>query len=479
MIYLILSAGFKDNNPDQFEKRLKIGYTNSLDDRLRAYLTTNPDIILLQTREGDTSVETYLHRKFEKYRYKDSREWFYYSQEIIDHFQDELEDFIDEEILLDCIRKSLRSGITPVSDLKEKYLNQILDEIKSRDDFEEELYDEEIFSRIIVDTWSWGVDYFNKVIDNTELVNYRPVDLLKISDPEITVDITLDLPQILGRQRLLENPWKNRAELYFKTIIKKNIITKEDFENYIKSKLSKTESLLSAYNTAVGSKVKHDLAETYQKVARSYNYKDDYVAVNTHGGKDLFPVRNELVLISERRAFDIQQIDYSDRFTVFNKLSESGMVNSDIIKFVLSFNSLPTFYDKMKALCESSFNENERMMILEQVPLSYKNMYLKVGPARLKANGYNITSANKEFNDSIINKEIDLGSELIKYFIVGQRYSLVDIKEKLKFIFNSVGYKATPKASILENYFEVKKIKVTSSDGLKKDHGYEILKKKA
>lgn len=315
-----------------------------------------------------------------------------------------------------------------------------------------------------------GADFYS--------TNARTFILSDANIDTLAVDITLDLPQILGRQRLLENPWKNRAELYFKTIIKKNIITKEDFENYIKSKLSKTESLLSAYNTAVGSKVKHDLAENYQKVARSYNYKDDYIAVNTHGGKDLFPVRNELVLISERRAFDIQQIDYSDRFTVFNKLSESGMVNSDIIKFVLSFNSLPTFYDKMKALCESSFNENERMMILEQVPLSYKNMYLKVGPARLKANGYNITSANKEFNDSIINKEIDLGSELIKYFIVGQRYSLVDIKEKLKFIFNSVGYKATPKASILENYFEVKKIKVTSSDGLKKDHGYEILKKK-
>ena len=316
-----------------------------------------------------------------------------------------------------------------------------------------------------------GADFYS--------TNARTFILSDANIDTLAVDITLDLPQILGRQRLLENPWKNRAELYFKTIIKKNIITKEDFENYIKSKLSKTENLLLSYRSSPTKGSKHDLAETYQKVAKCYNYKDDYVAVNTHGGKDLFPVRNELVLISERRAFDIQQIDYSDRFTVFNKLSESGMVNSDIIKFVLSFNSLPTFYDKMKALCESSFNENERMMILEQVPLSYKNMYLKVGPARLKANGYNITSANKEFNDSIINKEIDLGSELIKYFIVGQRYSLVDIKEKLKFIFNSVGYKATPKASILENYFEVKKVKVTSSDGLKKDHGYEILKKKA
>ena len=133
MIYLVLSAGFKDNNPDQFERRLKIGYTDNLENRLKAYLTTNPDIILLQTREGDTSLESYLHKKFEKYRYKDSKEWFYYNQEIIDHFQDEVEDFIDEGILLECIKKDLRSKIASVSELKEKYLNQILDEIKSLD----------------------------------------------------------------------------------------------------------------------------------------------------------------------------------------------------------------------------------------------------------------------------------------------------------------------------------------------------------
>ena len=293
----------------------------------------------------------------------------------------------------------------------------------------------------------------------------------------LAVDITLDLPQILGRQRLLENPWKNRAELYFKSLIKKNIVTKEDFDNLINRKLSKTESLLSIYKKGT-SKERHDLAENYQKIAKTYSYKDDYVAVNTHGGKDLFPVRNELVLISERRAFDIQQIDYKDRFSVFSKLSESGMINSGLIDFVQKFNTLPTFYDKMKSLCESEFTESERLTILEQVPILYKNMYLKVGPARLKARSYNITFIKKELEDTSVNSEIDLGKELNKYFQIGQRYSLVDIKNKLKVIFDEIGYRSTPKASILSDYFEVKKAKIISSDGLKKDNGYEILKKK-
>lgn len=41
----------------------------------------------------------------------------------------------------------------------------------------------------------------------------------------LTVDISLDLPQILGRQRLDCNPWKNRAELYYRTISEGNIET--------------------------------------------------------------------------------------------------------------------------------------------------------------------------------------------------------------------------------------------------------------
>ena len=485
MIYLILSAGFKDNNPDRFEKRLKIGYTDNLENRLKAYLTTNPDFILLQTREGDISFESHLHKKFEKYRYKDSKEWFYYNQEIIDYFQNEVEDFIDENILLEYIKKDLRSKIASVPELREKYLNQILDEIKSRKDFKEELYNERIFIRVILDVWELGINMFNKAIDNIELVNFQPIDLSKINNPEITVDITLDLdlPQILGRQRLLENPWKNRAELYFKSIIKKNIVTKEEFDKYISNKLSKTENLLLSYKSSPTSESKHDLADTYQKVAKTYNYKDDYVAVNTHGGTDLFPVRNELVLISERRAFDIQQVDYKDRFTVFNKLADLEMISYKIQDFIKIFNTLSGFHDKMKAICESSFSETEKLMILEQVPILYKNMYLQFGPVRLKAKSYNITNLRKELEPPTEKEDItktrgyiDSKNEILNHFSIGSRYTLTYIKETLGNIYRSIGYKKTPKASDLIDHFNLKKVVMVCSG--KKSHGYEILSKK-
>ena len=137
----------------------------------------------------------------------------------------------------------------------------------------------------------------------------------------LTVDITIDLPQILGRQRLEENPWKNRAELYYKTLDSDKEMTQEDFDEILNIKKSKTESLLRVYSGASFGD-KHNLAEAYQKVAKAFNYRDDYIAVNTHGGGDLRPVFNNLVMINDMRSYEIQQVDYKDRFRVFNALGE-------------------------------------------------------------------------------------------------------------------------------------------------------------
>ena len=175
---------------------------------------------------------------------------------------------------------------------------------------------------------------------------------------------------------------------------------------------------------------------------------------------------------------NIQQIDYADRFTVFNKLVDVGLVSNSLRKFVKEFDELPGFYDKMKALCESNFSENEKLIILEQVPILYKNLYLQLGPERLKANSYNITFVKRELlNNETINAN-DVREEIINRFLVSGRYLLSEIKEILKDIYMNFNIFSTPKASDLENYFEVKKIQITNKVTGKKDHGYEILKMK-
>ncbi len=308
---------------------------------------------------------------------------------------------------------------------------------------------------------------------------------LILSDANIdclAVDITLDLPQILGRQRLVENPWKNRAELYYKITKKEESI--EDLLSRLKQKEDKTRSLLRSYQNALDID-KHDLAGVYLDRAKSRNYRDDYVAVNTRGGKDLYPVFNNLVMISELRAYQIQQVDYKDRFSVINTINsgEDIIISADKVDIFFSdFDSLSQFTEKMKLLCErsDSFTENELNCILGGIPIIYKNYFMSLGKERIRALQYRKYALEDEYQRCYENqtKIEDLDSLIFSSFIVGNRYTKVSVKQELLNIYTKLGIKLSPKASDLEKYFELKNIQVVNKETGKRDNGYLILSKK-
>ena len=72
----------------------------------------------------------------------------------------------------------------------------------------------------------------------------------------------------------------------------------------------------------------------------------------------------------------------------------------------------------------------------------------------------------------------NLQEVIYSVFLVEERYTMVFIKDRLGEIYENLGIKASPKATDLENYFEIKKIQITNKETGKKDHGYKILKKK-
>ena len=304
-----------------------------------------------------------------------------------------------------------------------------------------------------------------------------------LSDANINtlmVDISLDLPQIMGRQRCLSNPWKTQAEFYYKTLKEGNVITKEDFDEFRKKKMKETNNLLLAYKDTSTNDAKFSLAKTYEKLAKTFNYIDNYVAVNKHSGNTLIPCINHLVLVSEERAFDIQQIDYKDRFSIFNTIASQGLLDdgarNNIRDFIDEFESKPGFYYRMKFLCEARLTKAEILSILDQIPLTYKDFYRTLGPERCKANGYNKTKLKREFDNMFLVDFVKLKSEILSEFKVGERYLRSDIKEKLGVIYSSLSYTKTPKANDLEDYFDVKSCTIIK-DG-KKSNGFEILKEK-
>ena len=131
----------------------------------------------------------------------------------------------------------------------------------------------------------------------------------------------------------------------------------------------------------------------------------------------------------------------------------------------------------MKLLCETDLTDLERGVLLDQLPIIYKNYYETLGPDRCKALGYNKTDLEKEYSDLQFDKS-KLESEIYKEFLVGFKYSKSDTIERLKLIYSSLGYNKTPKANDLEEYFELKSCQVTNKITGKRDMAFEIIKRK-
>lgn len=304
-----------------------------------------------------------------------------------------------------------------------------------------------------------------------------------VSDANIdtlAVDITLDLPQILGRQRLKENPWRNEATLFFKSIKDANKKPEEIFNEKIAEKTKKTEGLLGLFEKG-DSNEQRSFSDTLQDNAKLLNYKKNYVAVNkvfVDGAVKLVPVFNNLVKVSEMRAYEMQQTDYASRFTVFNELKKVGTADVDnevVREFLSNYDSLKSNKDKLRYLCEH-YHLPEFDVILSNISTKRFDEYINVlGVGVCKSVGYKIEELNKKLSIQSFDKSI-IREKILGLFEIDKSYSKASIKSMLSDLYKELDYKATAKASDLEEFFDVKTCLVTIDN--KRTSGFKILGKK-
>jgi hypothetical protein len=317
-----------------------------------------------------------------------------------------------------------------------------------------------------------GADFYS---DNAQsfVVSDANIDTL-------AVDISLDLPQILGRQRLRENPWKDEATLFFRAVTSGNKKPEEEFNKKMDDKIECSEGLLKAFDE-VSEKNQAYLSEVYQDNARAWNYKKNFVAVNPvknpDGSIKLVPVFNNLVRVAELRAYEIQQVDYADRFTVFSeldKLNDTDVNNEEFTKFFEGFNKQKDRRRKLKFLCESSHLPGFRT-ILDNVPNKRFKEYIDtLGVDGCKSLSYKIEQIDKKL--SVLSFDLDKVRDVVyNTFEVGKSYTKSSIKLTLAKLYKDIGYKATAKANDLNCYFKTRETLI--SDGLRRTAGFKLLEK--
>ena len=107
----------------------------------------------------------------------------------------------------------------------------------------------------------------------------------------------------------------------------------------------------------------------------------------------------------------------------------------------------------------------------------FSKYYWTIPASRAGSLNYQSGELEKEYNSLMGFKtnENEIKEKILQTFLVDSRYLKSDIKETLRKIYEELGYSKTPKASDLEEYFEIKECKITNSLG-KQDHGFRIVK---
>lgn len=293
----------------------------------------------------------------------------------------------------------------------------------------------------------------------------------------LAVDISIDLPQILGRQRLDENPWKGEAEFYYMT----KRPGKEDYEKVLQARLDETKEKMKLFEaTENDSGLKRQILEFIKDDPNNINFKSYYLSITDKGEIEF----NKFVYLSQKRAFEISQVDYADRFYVLSSIEHSGYIGESLTDkqkaFLSTIDSFGKIDEKLRYFVyNTDLTEDEKKCLYgrKEIPYSFQNIYELLGPDRIKSLGCIYRSCKAELDRRSAFSELDFENEIYKEFKEGETYTNADLKDKLQKVYDSCnGQIGKMKASDMSRYFELKQT-MTTIDG-KRVVCQTLLKKK-
>ena len=186
---------------------------------------------------------------------------------------------------------------------------------------------------------------------------------------------------------------------------------------------------------------------------------------------------NNFIELANERAWEVSQKDYQDIITVTKTLdsitdeksTEFKDENEKLVQEFLDNKFFKTgiFKEKMKLYCEFMDKNNSNQEVINILHLKikdpkYREYYSYYGTAGCRAVSYE----EKSLKTGLINqsKGDKLFVAIHNNFKVGDRITNKNIKIILGNIYNSLDIPITPKATDLEKYFKLTRLKITMED---------------
>lgn len=292
--------------------------------------------------------------------------------------------------------------------------------------------------------------------------------------PNTAVDIATELVQIAGRQRLACNPF--REFLTFIYNVNTEDITQDEFNESLEKKVNVTLDEIRDNNNA-GEALRAKRIKDFRRIPDNVKYQDSYTMYDELKGEFVF---NRLAYVNEQYCFDVQKFNYQNGVIVKKLLQDSSFDVSENQTYAVYQEQLKhlikkePFVDRMQAYCEYRAKQglivNLAMSTLESKYPELRYYYEALGADRIKALNYKEKKLLNEIH--IMKTKNKIRHELHSTIHIGDRILTADIQQTLRVVYDRLGIDKSPKATDLNEFFEIHPVKIPTANGRK--NGFEI-----
>lgn len=291
-----------------------------------------------------------------------------------------------------------------------------------------------------------GVDFYSPCASTFVVANYNVSCL--------SLDIASDIPQIIGRQRLDSNKFRDRIHIFYTNNMR--VIDEDAFNDHIQNKMKESQEQIEVWQLA-NNGGKGNLA--LNNLTTLIEGNPDAYYVNTLNG---YPEIDPLLMLDEQYSHDIL-VNHRQWFIVSGA---NGSTNNYSLPVQQLMNQLPQIYgpeDKLRETCnmlslypQLKGETNQMLWANGYNDIAY---YINNLPlSRITALGYNSTRMDNEIQNR--QQLPQLVPIITVRFQVGQKYSREEIKSALQEIYKDAGIKKAAKATDLLDYYDCEECKL-------------------
>lgn len=299
----------------------------------------------------------------------------------------------------------------------------------------------------VTSTCFWGVDFCSSCASTFVIANYHVASL--------SLDIASDIPQIVGRQRIPTNKFRDTLHIFFTNNV--SIIDDNEYRECQKEKLNESREQIGIWEDAKPERKDRALANLNKLIAGDPNA----LYVSTVSGK---PEIDDLLLVAENYSRDIIKNHLSWFIRSRNNVNNIGFnpTTEHMKNDLHGVLSLKPTIERMKIVYNyflqypdqrTEFYQMLRIEGLNDIAAYFSELSL----VRIAANGFDPSKMDNEI--AYMRSGKDISSLVASKFESGRTYSKKEVKEGLQKIYDALGLKKKAKATELSGYIdcEVKK----------------------